>query len=94
MYIKQLKKHNNQVSRKKSKSTPLCNCRKKNNCRMDENCLIDNVICKCTVSPTTVTKQRTYFLKESGKSDIIVPQKLFETQDIKMKHHFQLIYET
>ena len=48
---------------------------KEKNCQIVGNCLIDYVTCKCTLFPTTSTKQRAYFLKESGKSYIIAPTK-------------------
>ena len=38
------KKHNTYVNRKKSKSKPSCNCRKKDDCPISDNCLINNVI--------------------------------------------------
>ena len=40
-----IKKHNNYVSRKKAKSTPSCNCRKKDDYPINGNCLINNVRC-------------------------------------------------
>ena len=40
-----IKKHNNYVSRKKAKSTPSCNCWKKDDCPINGNCLINNVRC-------------------------------------------------
>ena len=57
------KNHNNYVNSKKTKSTPSCNCRKKDDCPMNGSCLINNVIHKCTVSSTTTTtttKQQAY----------------------------------
>ena len=55
-----IRNHSNYVSRKKPKSTPSCNCKKKDKFPMNGNCLKNNMIYKCTVSPTTTTKQRAY----------------------------------
>ena len=62
-----IKKHSNYVMRKKPKSTPSHNCRKKDDCSMNGNCLINNVIYKSTVSPTTTTKQRAYLGLAEGE---------------------------
>ena len=62
-----IKKDNNYVSREKPKSTPSCNCRKKDICPMNGNCLMNNVIYKCTVFPATRTKQRAYLGLAEGE---------------------------
>ena len=46
------------LAEKKPKSTPSCNCTKKDDCSMNWNYLINNLIYKCTVSQTTTTKQQ------------------------------------
>ena len=62
IFVKQIiKKHNNNyVSRKKPKSTLSSNCAKKGDCPVNGNCLINNAICKHTVSPATAPKQQAY----------------------------------
>ena len=60
------KKQNNYVSRKKPKSTPSCNCRKRDNCPKNSNCVMKNVIHKGTVSPTTTANQRVHLALAEG----------------------------
>ena len=74
-----IKKHNNYVCRKKPKSAPSWDCRKTDDFPMNGNCLINKVICKCTVSPTTTTKNEhiSDLPKESGNSDITTIRSLF-----------------
>ena len=45
---------------KNTKSTPSCNCRKKDDCPMNRNSLINNAIDKCIVLPTATRKQQAY----------------------------------
>ena len=88
------KKHSNYVSRKNPKSVPSCNCRKKDDCLVNSNCLINNVIYKCTVSPTTTTNNEhiSDLSKVCGNSDIRTMRNLLETQDIRTIQHFLVIY--
>ena len=80
-----IKKRNNYISRKKPKSTPSCNCRKKDDYPTDGNFLINNVIYKCTVSPTTTTKQRAYL----GLAEVGWKQRYYNyTQPFKQKSDF------
>ena len=62
-----IKKYNNHVSRKKPKLTPSCNCRMRDDCSMNGNSLLNNVIYKCTISPTTTTEQRAYLGLAEGE---------------------------
>ena len=62
-----IKKHNKYVSREKPKSTPSCNCRKKDGCPINSNFLINNIIYKCTVSQTARTKQEAYLGLAEGE---------------------------
>ena len=55
------------------------------NCQIVGNCLTNYVICKCTLFPTTSTKQRAYFLKESGKIHYSTTKTLKNTRCITSK---------
>ena len=89
-----IKKHKNNVGRKKPKSASSCNCRKKDDWPMNGNCLINNVIYKCTVSPTTTKKQRAYLGLAEGewKQRYYNQTQSLETQDIKAIQHVLVIH--
>ena len=89
-----IKNHSNYVSRKKPKLATSCNCRKKDDCPLNGNCLTNNVIYKCTASPTTTTKQRAYLGLTKGelKQCIITIHSLLETKDIRKIQHFLVNY--
>ena len=47
-----IEKRNQQISSHKSKPTPSCNCKNKDECPMNGKCQVQNVVYKCTVLAT------------------------------------------
>ena len=86
-----IKNHSNYVSRKKPKLATSCNGRKKDDCPLNGNCLTNNVIYKCTVSPTTTTKQRANLGLAEGEWK--QRRNLLETQEITAIQYFLVIFE-